>query len=153
MAATREGRGKRHFLEENDIFSRKTTSARLVLGGEALRVAHRAVMVWCPRHLREQSPFFLLAQKKAQKSLNIVPLPFKTAFRKKKKLFSVHQTKTGKEWWRNISPSQGLHQSDWWGPWEGETFLHHAFPIFVWCSGKRKRSDKPPKTPQLLPSS
>ena len=24
---------------------------------------------------------------------------------------SEHQTKTGKEWWKNVSPSQGLHQS------------------------------------------
>ena len=30
---------------------------------------------------------------------------------KRKKLISEHQTKTGKEWGRNVSPSQGLHQS------------------------------------------
>ena len=23
---------------------------------------------------------------------------------------------------------------DWWSAWEGETFLHHSFPVFVWCS-------------------
>ena len=32
MGATREGRGERHFLEENDIFSTQ-------LGGEAVRAA------------------------------------------------------------------------------------------------------------------
>ena len=30
---------------------------------------------------------------------------------KREKLISEHQTKTGKEWWRNVSPSQALHQS------------------------------------------
>ena len=25
---------------------------------------------------------------------------------------SEHQTKTGKEWWRTVSPSQGLHRSE-----------------------------------------
>ena len=23
---------------------------------------------------------------------------------------------------------------DWWSRWDGETFLHHSFPVFVWCS-------------------
>ena len=23
---------------------------------------------------------------------------------------------------------------DWWSPWEGEAFLHHSFPVFVWWS-------------------
>ena len=51
---------------------------------------------------------------------------------------SEHQTKIGKEWWRYVLPSQGLHQSpliwDWWSPWEGETYLHLSFPAFIWCS-------------------
>ena len=59
---------------ENDIFARKTTFARLSLGGEAVRAADRAVMVWCPRHLCEQSPIYTRA-KKRKKSLNIVTLP------------------------------------------------------------------------------
>ena len=50
---------------ENDICSRKTTFSRLSLGGEVVCAANRAVMVWCPGHLREQSPFFLA--QKAQK--------------------------------------------------------------------------------------
>ena len=36
----------------------KTTFTRLSVGGEVVRAADRAVMVWCPRHLLEQSPFF-----------------------------------------------------------------------------------------------
>ena len=42
---------------------RKTTFARLSLGGEVVRAADRPVMIWCPRHLREQSPFFTRAKK------------------------------------------------------------------------------------------
>ena len=38
MAATREGPGKRHFLEENDIFSTQP-------GSEAVREAGRADIV------------------------------------------------------------------------------------------------------------
>ena len=45
---------------------RKTIFARLSSGGEVVRVADRAVMVWCQRHLRGQSPLFARA-KKAQK--------------------------------------------------------------------------------------
>ena len=66
MAATRQGRGKG--LEEYDIF------ARLSLGGEAVRAADQTVMVRCPLHLHEQSPFFAHA-KKRKKPLNIVTLP------------------------------------------------------------------------------
>ena len=51
---------KRHFLEENDICS------TLVLGGEALHAADLAVLVWRPRHLREQSPVYTRAQKSAK---------------------------------------------------------------------------------------
>ena len=40
MAATRQGRGKRQLLEENDINFR-----RLSLDGEAVRAADRAIMV------------------------------------------------------------------------------------------------------------
>ena len=45
---------------------RKTIFARLSLGGEVVRAADRAVMVRCPRHLRDQSPLVARA-KKAQK--------------------------------------------------------------------------------------
>ena len=50
---------------------RKTTLAQLSLGGEAVRTADRAVMVWC-RDTCASSHQFSLAQKK---SLNIVTLP------------------------------------------------------------------------------
>ena len=43
---------------------RKTTFARLSWGDEFVRATDRAVMIGCPRHLREQSPFFLLPQQK-----------------------------------------------------------------------------------------
>ena len=66
MAATRQGK-------ENDNCSRKTTFTRLSLDVEAVRATDRAVMIWCPRHLRELSPFFARA-KKRKISLNIVTL-------------------------------------------------------------------------------
>ena len=49
---------------------RKTIFARLSSGGEVVRAADRAGMVWCPRHLHEQSPLQLFARaKKAQKNI------------------------------------------------------------------------------------
>ena len=45
---------------------RKTTFARLSFGDEVVRATDQAVMIGCPRHLSEQSPFFARA-KKAQK--------------------------------------------------------------------------------------
>ena len=59
MAAVRQNRGKRHLLDSSWAAKR---FARLT----------RAVMVWYPRHLRKQSPFLLLAQKKPKKALNIL---------------------------------------------------------------------------------
>ena len=56
MAAVRQGRGKQQLLK-------KKTFARLRLAGGAVRAADRALMVCCPRHLREQSPFFACAKK------------------------------------------------------------------------------------------
>ena len=43
---------------ENDI-----NFAWLVLGGEAVHTADQAVIVWCPPHLRKQSPYFACAKK------------------------------------------------------------------------------------------
>ena len=48
---------------ENDNCSRKTTFALLSLGRKVVRAADQAVMVWSPRHLREQSPFYARAKK------------------------------------------------------------------------------------------
>ena len=53
MAATREGRGKRQLLEENDICSTR-------LGRWS---CSRGWPSWYPRHLREQQPFFARAKK------------------------------------------------------------------------------------------
>ena len=71
MAATREGRGKRHFLEENDI-------SRLSLGGEAVPTVRLTAVSSCHGlmsvSLAQASPY-LLVQKSAKKSQNIVTLP------------------------------------------------------------------------------
>ena len=53
--------------------------AWLILGGEVVCAADRAVMVWCLRHLREQSPF-LLAQKSAKNHWISWHCPFKVPF-------------------------------------------------------------------------
>ena len=50
---------------------RKTTLARLSLGGEAVRAADRADV----RNTCASNSHFLLTQKSAKKSLNIVTLP------------------------------------------------------------------------------
>ena len=55
--------GHKARLRENDNCLRKTTFTRLSQDGEVVRSADRAVMVRCPRHLREQSPFFARAKK------------------------------------------------------------------------------------------
>ena len=49
--------------QKTTISRGKMTFARFSWGGEAARAADRAVMVQCPRHLREQSPFFARAKK------------------------------------------------------------------------------------------
>ena len=46
-----------------------------------------------------------------EKSLTWQSSFFFVEVQKRKKRSSEHQTKTGKEWWRNVSPSQGLLQS------------------------------------------
>ena len=51
------------------------TLARLSLGDEAVHAADWAVMVWCPRHLHEQLPFF--AHTKKGKMSKFVTLPLK----------------------------------------------------------------------------
>ena len=45
---------------------RKTIFARLSLGGEVVHAADGAVMVRCPRHLREQSPLLARSKKSAK---------------------------------------------------------------------------------------
>ena len=58
MAAIREGRGKRNFLEENDIFS---------LGGEAVRAADRSCHgLMSATHAQVDAIFY--SHKKAQKT-------------------------------------------------------------------------------------
>ena len=73
MAATRQGHGKRQWLEENDI-------CRLSLGGEVVCPADQTVIVWCPRHLREQSPFFARAKKRKKIHWISWHCPFKLNF-------------------------------------------------------------------------
>ena len=34
----------------------------------------------------------------------------------------------------STTKASSFWEPDWWSPREGETFLHHSFPVFVWCS-------------------
>ena len=56
MAATRQGRGKRQLLDENDVWLTQPGRWTCSLGRPS----------WCPRHLREQYPFFCSRKKSAK---------------------------------------------------------------------------------------
>ena len=61
-------------------------------------------------------------------------IPNKQHIWRGKNLLQNIQTKTGKESY----PLKGFIilrfqvKCGWWSPWEGETFLYHSFPVFVW---------------------
>ena len=57
MAATREGRGKRQLLEENDICSTRLGRWSCLRGWPS----------WYPRHLRDQQPYYCSRKKKFAK--------------------------------------------------------------------------------------
>ena len=61
-------------------------------------------------------------------------------FRRGKNLFQNIRQRRERNGGETFCSLRGLHRSpvsetgDWWSPWEGETFFHHSFPVFVWCS-------------------